>query len=106
MKQTQVTVRKTNLLDNERVEVQQMDAEIQIMKEKVAKMRTLNELELELTTLALLRQQYRSHRFRAEEKTRELDREEQKKVKNENKKPNSDDDDSDDSVDSDHSDFR
>lgn len=66
MSQTQVTINKKDSLQEERKELQLLDEEIHIMKEKVAKMKVLNQLELELATTALLRQQYRYHRVKAE----------------------------------------
>ncbi|CAO3650928.1 unnamed protein product [Mucor fragilis] len=72
MSQTQLTINKTSAIQEEEREIQQMDQEIQIMKEKVVKMKALNGLELELATLALLRQQYRSVRLKTEKKMNEL----------------------------------
>ncbi|GAN05810.1 hypothetical protein MAM1_0102d05285 [Mucor ambiguus] len=96
MSQTQITISNINSLEEERREVQQMDEEIQIMKEKQAKMKVLNELELELATLALLRQQYRFVRLKTENKMKELYREDRKLLQNKSE----DVDDSDDSLDS------
>ncbi|KAK4521303.1 Serine--tRNA ligase, mitochondrial [Mucor velutinosus] len=67
-----MTISKTSSLQGEKREVQQLDEEIQIMKEKLAKMKVLNGLELELATLALLRNQYRSVRIKTENKMKEL----------------------------------
>lgn len=71
MSQTQLTINKTSAIQEEEREIQQMDQEIQIMKEKVVKMKALNGLELELATLALLRQQYRSVRLKTEKKVKD-----------------------------------
>ncbi|OAD05787.1 hypothetical protein MUCCIDRAFT_106342 [Mucor lusitanicus CBS 277.49] len=105
MSQTQVTINKKDSLQEERKELQLLDEEIHIMKEKVAKMKVLNQLELELATTALLRQQYRYHRVKAEKQMRDLD-EKHRVTKNDATESNGDEDSSDDSMDSDNSDIK
>ncbi|KAL7320660.1 hypothetical protein PS15m_000526 [Mucor circinelloides] len=66
MNQNLTSLTKTRSAQKDKNAAQRMDKEIRILKEKIAKMRVLNDLECELLTLTRLRERFRALRAEAE----------------------------------------
>ncbi|KAL9554201.1 hypothetical protein MBANPS3_002908 [Mucor bainieri] len=77
MEQNKESIIHKDMIETKRKEVQQLEQEIQVMKQKLSRMITLNDLEHEMANVAKKRQENCYRRIDAENKTRELYRGEQ-----------------------------